>query len=394
MALSCPIIHTILPKPNKKEGVDKPKYSALAIADSKERHSNREDDGDNVDHRRGDSDKSELYKVYKGMSSLERWETKQLIASGVLNLRDYQGDGLLYQEEEGAEVEIEMNEDELAFLQGQTAEQLWTEVEAIDLGTESETGSGKTTQVTQYLAEAGYTTKGKIGCTQPRSVAATSVVKRVAEEFGCRLEVEAIDLGTESETGSGKTTQVTQYLAEAGYTTKGKIGCTQPRSVAATSVVKRVAEEFGCRLEILYSKQLESDYLDASLLTVLQIHLTEPEGDILLFLTVYSALPSEMQSRIFEPSPPGKRKVVVATNITEASLTIDGIYYVIDPGFAKQNVYNPKQGFDALVITPISQALAKQRAGRAGRTRPGKCYRLYTESAYRNEMSPTSIPEI
>ncbi|KAJ0960959.1 hypothetical protein J5N97_001171 [Dioscorea zingiberensis] len=142
-------------------------------------------------------------------------------------------------------------------------------------------------------------------------------------------------------------------------------------------------------VEILYTKQPESDYLDAALITVLQIHLTEPEGDILLFLTgqeeidhacqslyermkglgknvpeliilpVYSALPSEMQSRIFEPAPPGKRKVVVATNIAEASLTIDGIYYVIDPGFAKQNVYNPKQGLDSLVITPISQASAK-----------------------------------
>ncbi|KAK6139666.1 hypothetical protein DH2020_026584 [Rehmannia glutinosa] len=114
----------------------------------------------------------------------------------------------------------------------------------------------------------------------------------------------------------------------------------------------------------------------------------------LIILPVYSALPSEMQSRIFEPAPPGKRKVVVATNIAEASLTIDGIFYVIDPGFAKQNVYNPKQGLDSLVITPISQASAKQRAGRAGRTGPGKCYRLYTESAFHNEMSPTSIPEI
>ncbi|XWS17964.1 hypothetical protein CRYUN_Cryun32bG0001400 [Craigia yunnanensis] len=114
----------------------------------------------------------------------------------------------------------------------------------------------------------------------------------------------------------------------------------------------------------------------------------------LIVLLVYSALPSIMQSRIFDPAPPGKRKVVVATNIAEASLTIDGIFYVIDPGFAKQNVYNPKHGLDSLVITPISQASTKQRAGRAGRTGPGKCYRLYTESAYRNEMSPTSIPEI
>ncbi|KAI7725650.1 hypothetical protein M8C21_001675, partial [Ambrosia artemisiifolia] len=106
------------------------------------------------------------------------------------------------------------------------------------------------------------------------------------------------------------------------------------------------------------------------------------------------ALPSELQSRIFEPAPIGKRKVVVATNIAEASLTIDGIFYVIDPGFAKQNVYNPKQRLDSLVITPISQASAKQRAGRAGRTGPGRCYRLYTENAFSNEMSATSIPEI
>jgi ATP-dependent RNA helicase DHX8/PRP22 len=137
-------------------------------------------------------------------------------------------------------------------------------------------------------------------------------------------------------------------------------------------------------VEILHTKQPESDYMDAALITVLQIHLTEPEGDILLFLTgqeeiehacerphermktfgedvpeliicpVYSALPTEVQSKIFEPAPPGKRKVVVATNIAEASITIDGIYYVVDPGFAKLNIYNPKLGLDSLVITPIS----------------------------------------
>jgi ATP-dependent RNA helicase DHX8/PRP22 len=62
----------------------------------------------------------------------------------------------------------------------------------------------------------------------------------------------------------------------------------------------------------------------------------------LIILPVYSSLPSEMQTRIFEPAAPGTRKVVIATNIAEASLTIDGIYYVVDPGFAKQKVYNPK----------------------------------------------------
>lgn len=134
----------------------------------------------------------------------------------------------------------------------------------------------------------------------------------------------------------------------------------------------------------------------------MQIHLTEPAGDILLFLTgqeeidtscdilyerikalgpsvpeliilpVYSALPTEIHSRIFEAAPPGSRKVIIATNIAETSITIDDIYYVIDPGFVKQNAYDPKLGMGSLIVTPISQAQAKQRAGRAGRTGPGK----------------------
>jgi ATP-dependent RNA helicase DHX8/PRP22 len=101
-----------------------------------------------------------------------------------------------------------------------------------------------------------------------------------------------------------------------------------------------------------------------------------------------------MQAKIFEPAPAGKRKCVIATNIAEASLTIDGIYYVVDPGFAKLKVFNSKMGMDTLMVTPISQASARQRAGRAGRTGPGKCFRLYTEDAFKNEMLPTAVPEI
>ena len=177
-------------------------------------------------------------------------------------------------------------------------------------------------------------------------------------------------------------------------------------------------------VEILYCKEPEPDYVEATLITIMQIHLSEPAGDILVFLTgqeeidtcaeilygrmkalgdlapeliilpVYGALPSEMQSRIFEPAPPGTRKCIIATNIAEASLTIDGIYYVVDPGFCKQKVFNSKLGMDSLVVSPISAASARQRAGRAGRTGPGKCYRLYTEAAYVNEMMPSSVPEI
>jgi ATP-dependent RNA helicase DHX8/PRP22 len=124
-----------------------------------------------------------------------------------------------------------------------------------------------------------------------------------------------------------------------------------------------------------------------------------PNVPELIILPVYSALPSEMQSRIFEPTPAGKRKVVIATNIAETSITIDGIYYVIDPGFVKQNAYDPKLGMDSLVVTPISQAAAKQRAGRAGRTGPGKCFRLYTEAAFQvrflyTNWLPKSIEDI
>jgi pre-mRNA-splicing factor ATP-dependent RNA helicase DHX15/PRP43 len=92
-------------------------------------------------------------------------------------------------------------------------------------------------------------------------------------------------------------------------------------------------------------------------------------------------------------SIPG-RKCVVSTNIAETSLTIDGIVYVIDPGFSKQKMYNPRLRVESLLVSPISKASAKQRAGRAGRTRPGKCYRLYTEEAYEKNLIENTYPEI
>ncbi|KAF7286144.1 hypothetical protein GWI33_007392 [Rhynchophorus ferrugineus] len=332
-----------------------------------------------------------------------------------------------------------------------------------------ETGSGKTTQITQYLAEEGFTARGKIGCTQPRRVAAMSVAKRVAEEFGCRLGQEVgytirfedctspetiikymtdgmllreclmdLDLKAYSvimlDEAHERTihTDVLFGLLKQAVTKRPELKLIV--TSATLDAVKFSQYFFEAPIftipgrtfpvEVLYTKEPETDYLDASLITVMQIHLREPPGDILLFLTgqeeidtaceilyermkslgpdvpeliilpVYSALPSEMQTRIFEPAPPGSRKVVIATNIAETSLTIDGIFYVVDPGFVKQKVYNSKTGMDSLVVTPISQAQAKQRAGRAGRTGPGKCYRLYTERAYRDEMLPTPVPEI
>ncbi|KAK6385049.1 DEAH-box ATP-dependent RNA helicase prp22 [Exophiala oligosperma] len=316
-----------------------------------------------------------------------------------------------------------------------------------------DTGSGKTTQVTQYLAEAGYANNGIIGCTQPRRVAAMSVAKRVSEEVGTSPDTRIkymtdgmlqreILLDPDLKRYSVIMLDEAHERTIATDVLFGLLKKTLKRRpdmklivTSATLDAEKFSEFFNkCPIftipgrtfpvEIMYSREPEEDYLDAALTTVMQIHLTEPPGDILLFLTgqeeidtscevlyermkalgpsvpeliilpVYSALPSEMQSRIFDPAPPGSRKVVIATNIAETSITIDHIYYVIDPGFVKQNAYDPKLGMDSLVVTPISQAQAKQRAGRAGRTGPGKCFRLYTEAAYQSEMLPTSIPEI
>ncbi|MGH0163487.1 UNVERIFIED_CONTAM: hypothetical protein FKN15_045048 [Acipenser sinensis] len=177
-------------------------------------------------------------------------------------------------------------------------------------------------------------------------------------------------------------------------------------------------------VDIFYTKAPEADYLEACVVSVLQIHVTQPQGDVLVFLTgqeeieaccellqercrrlgskisellvlpIYANLPSDMQSKIFEPTPPGARKVVVATNIAETSLTIDGIIYVIDPGFCKQKSYNARTGMESLIVTPCSRASANQRAGRAGRVAAGKCFRLYTAWAYKHEMEESTVPEI
>merc|ERR1712166_563508 len=114
----------------------------------------------------------------------------------------------------------------------------------------------------------------------------------------------------------------------------------------------------------------------------------------LVVLPIYATLPSEEQAKIFEPAPPNGRKVILATNIAETSLTIDGIVYVIDPGFCKQNCYNPRTGMESLIVTPVSQASANQRAGRAGRTAPGKAFRLFTLWSFSHEMEENEVPEV
>lgn len=177
-------------------------------------------------------------------------------------------------------------------------------------------------------------------------------------------------------------------------------------------------------VDTFFAKTVQEDYVMATVKQVLQIHANSPPGDILVFMTgqediegtcqvvaekmaklgsdlqpllvlpMYSQLPADLQAKIFEAAPEGIRKCIVSTNVAETSLTVDGIKYVIDAGFFKLKVYNPKIGMDALLVTPISRANAKQRQGRAGRTGKGYCFRLYTEQQFRNEMLENTVPEI
>jgi ATP-dependent RNA helicase DDX35 len=176
-------------------------------------------------------------------------------------------------------------------------------------------------------------------------------------------------------------------------------------------------------IDIMYLEAPAEDYVEKAIDTVFKIHSQEGPGDILVFLTgreeidnavqaiservvqldrkqtplqplpLYAGLSSEQQLYVFDKTPEGTRKVVFSTNIAEASVTIDGIVFVVDSGFVKQRAYNPETGIETLTATPVSKASASQRAGRAGRTKPGKCYRLYTEADY-NSLPEANIPEI
>eukprot|EP00842_Homolaphlyctis_polyrhiza_P002179 jgi/Hompol1/2962/HPOL_003083-RA len=334
-----------------------------------------------------------------------------------------------------------------------------------------ETGSGKTTQIPQYLHEAGFTKGGKlkIGCTQPRRVAAMSVAARVAEEMGTKLGYEVGYSIRFEDCTSDKTVikymtdgmLLREFLTEpdlASYscliideaherTLHTDILFGLVKDIArfrpdlkliissATMDAEKFSEYFDNApifyvpgrkfpVEVYHTAAPEANYLAAAITTIMTIHITQGKGDILLFLTgqeeieqaqeglhltctalgsripelivcpIYANLPSDMQAKIFEPTPEGARKVILATNIAETSITIDGIVYVIDPGFCKQNTYNPQTGMESLVVVPASRASANQRKGRAGRVGPGKCFRLYTAWAYQNELEENTVPDI
>jgi pre-mRNA-splicing factor ATP-dependent RNA helicase DHX16 len=335
-----------------------------------------------------------------------------------------------------------------------------------------ETGSGKTTQLPQYLHEAGYTKSGqKVACTQPRRVAAMSVAARVSDEMGVKVGHEVGYSIRFEDCTSDKT--VLKYMTDgmllrefvttpdlAGYSAI-MIDEAHERTVSTDILLALIkdlararpelkiiissatmdAQKFAVYfddapifkihgrtfdVDIYYTPQPEANYVEASIMTVFTIHISQGAGDILVFLTgqeeidraaerigeirkklgsrveelivapIYANMPSELQAKIFEPTPPNARKVVLATNIAETSVTIDGIVYVVDSGYVKENVFTPTgtTGMSTLTVVPCSRAAANQRAGRAGRNQPGKCFRLYTKHAYLSEMDDSPTPEI
>ena len=335
-----------------------------------------------------------------------------------------------------------------------------------------ETGSGKTTQVVQYLDEAGWTRGGRVVCCAlPRRVAVVGAAVRVAEEMGvtcgreCGYSVRFEDRTT---AGTTRVRFVTDGLLvremlrdplltrcsvvmvdeahERGVQTDVLLGLLRKvlwrnralrlivssatldvallqRFFAATTCCVLSVEGRGYPVDICYSAAPVPDYVEAAADVAWRLHCAEPlaRGDTLVFLPgqdeieraarllraqarehgdhtllvcpLYAALAPAAQQRALARAPPGRRKVVLSTTLAEASVTVPGVANVVDCGFARVRCHDGATGVDALVVAPISQAAAVQRAGRAGRTGPGRCYRLYCEADFA-KLPVATVPEI
>ncbi|KAJ8104163.1 P-loop containing nucleoside triphosphate hydrolase protein [Lipomyces tetrasporus] len=330
-----------------------------------------------------------------------------------------------------------------------------------------ETGSGKSTQVPQFISSLNNG-KERIAVTQPRRVAAINLAKRVAEETKTTLGQD-VGYSVRFQNMSSPKTKI-KYLTDGmllrelllntnldQYTTiildeahERTIVTDLLMGFLKTLLRKRNdlrlivmsatldADKFrrffdgaevlyvqGRRFPVqrYYLPRPVEDIVDATVRTAIQIHTGEPMGDILAFLAgqedidkavdllnditenlpkgvpelvalpLYAALPQQQQLKVFEKVPGNKRKIILATNIAETSLTISGVRFVIDGGTHKVKVWRHDLGLDSLLTMPISKSNASQRMGRAGREAAGKCYRLYTENDYHGLRSQ-SEPEI
>lgn len=336
----------------------------------------------------------------------------------------------------------------------------------------AETGSGKSTQLAEYLLQSDVAERGTIICTQPRKIAAISITNYVCGKIGSAVgKLVGFDVGTEK-----KFDKDTKIIYMTDYALLRKF-IRNPRLKGISCVIIDEAHERTLHTDLLLGMlkevvKLESDRLDLRVVitsatidpsvfvryfnflktavidvpgraypvevvwlkedveigwkylkkcveTAVDIHTDQPDGDILVFLISPSEIDEAImmfrdmynrpqmpmlmslhgksdlqeQMRIFEVTPPGSRKIIFATNAAETSLTIPGIRYVIDCGMAKEMTFFPKKNKNCLMVTFINKSSAEQRKGRAGRTQPGICYRMYSERNYK-EMLDRASPEI
>lgn len=331
-----------------------------------------------------------------------------------------------------------------------------------------ETGSGKSTQLVQFLADSGITGNGSIVCAQPRKIAAISLAHRVREESsGCYQDCfvscrPAFSSDQQFDTKviymtdhcllqhymndrslSGVSCIIIDEAHERSLNTDLLLALVKDLLVArgdlrlvimsATADAHQLSGYFfNCKVFHVLGRNFPVDiryvpygtegtsvssavasYVADVLRMAADIHRKEKEGTVLAFLTsqmevewacdnfeassalalpLHGKLSFEDQFRIFQ-NYPGKRKVIFATNVAETSLTIPGVKYVIDSGMVKESKFEPANGMNVLRVCRTSQSSAKQRAGRAGRTEPGICYRLYEECDF-ELMTPNQEPEI
>lgn len=334
-----------------------------------------------------------------------------------------------------------------------------------------ETGSGKTTQLAQFLLDD--IRPRRISVTQPRRVAATTLARRVSKERSSKLGEQVgyrvrFDDKTSSNTRLIYCTDgllLREAISDPALRSYDFIVLDEAHERSLNTdilfgVVKRALKlrnennirngGFSLRVIIMsatldtqlfqdffatplmmtvkgrqhpvdtwYLPKNEDDRVELSAKVALQIHKDEPlPGDILVFLPgvdeidacvralkengqklgiiacpLHASLSSNAQLQAFERAPVGFRKVVVATNVAETSVTVDGVKFVIDSGVLKVKQRDKKTGLRRLMVTTCAKSQAIQRSGRAGREYPGKCYRLYTESKFES-MNNSALPEI
>ena len=330
-----------------------------------------------------------------------------------------------------------------------------------------ETGSGKTTQIPKMCLEAGMGVEARIGCTQPRRVAALSISRRIAEELnvawsrevGCKIRFDDrssaetyIKLMTDgillAETqGDPDLAEYNAIILDEAHERslnidfllghlKGLLARRKDLKLIVTSATidteafsrhfdnAPIIEVSGRvypvhvqyqSLDEASEERGEISYVDAAVQAAERILYETSSGDVLIFMPgerdireasdqlegrfsgeaeivpLFGRLSAGDQQRVFAPSV--RRKIVIATNIAETSLTIPGIRFVIDTGLARISRYNPRTRVRRLPIEPVSQSSANQRKGRAGRVQEGVCIRLYSEEDF-NSRSPFTQPEI